>query len=441
MMAGYDSFGLIDRHPRTAISLDAARQIFESGNPERDGFLPFGNGKSYGDSCHNDRGTLIDMRGNDALISFDPQTGLLAAEAGLMLSDIIALAAPHGYFLPVTPGTRFVTLGGAIANDVHGKNHHRRGTFGCHVERFDLLKSDGTVVTCSASMNSKLFAATIGGLGLTGIILSASIRLLKVNSLDVVERVRPFASLAEYFEMAPQADNDNEYAVAWVDQLSSGRRAGRGVLLTGNHADNGSFEASTEESRLGVPFELPISALNYPSLKLFNAAYFHFKGRKREPHLSTYQTFFYPLDSVSNWNRLYGRTGLYQHQSVIPEDAASAVVPQMLAATREAGQSSFLTVLKRFGNVASPGIMSFPRAGYTLTVDFPNRGARTLALLERLDSMTIDADGRVNPYKDQRMSSAVFKAGFPGWQELEKERDPAFNSNFWVRTALAGRTA
>ena len=254
MMAGYDSFGLIDRHPRAAISLDAARRIFESGDPGRDGFLPFGNGKSYGDSCHNDRGTLVDMRESDQLISFDPQTGLLAAEAGLMLSDIIALAAPHGYFLPVTPGTRFVTLGGAIANDVHGKNHHRRGTFGCHVERFDLLKSDGTVVTCSTSMNSKLFAATIGGLGLTGIILSASIRLMKVNSLDVAESVKPFAGLAEYFEMAPQADNDNEYAVAWVDQLSSGRRAGRGVLLTGNHADNGSFEARTEELETGRAF-------------------------------------------------------------------------------------------------------------------------------------------------------------------------------------------
>ncbi len=185
-------------------------------------------------------------------------------------------------------------------------------------------------------------------------------------------------ALPNISKCAPQADNDNEYAVAWVDQLSSGRRAGRGVLLTGNHADNGSFEASTEKSRLGVPFELPVSALNYPSLKLFNAFYFHLKSRKQKPHLSTYQAFFYPLDGISNWNRLYGRTGLYQHQSVIPEDAASAVIPQMLAATREAGQSSFLTVLKRFGDVASPGIMSFPRAGYTLTVDFPNRGARTL---------------------------------------------------------------
>ena len=437
MISTYDSFGLIDRRSRASISLDAARQVFEHGNPQPGSFLPFGNGKSYGDSCHNDHGTLVDMRGSDGLVSFDPQTGLLVAEAGILLSEILTIAAPLGYFLPVTPGTRFVTLGGAIANDVHGKNHHRRGTFGHHVERFDLLKSDGSVVPCSAAMNSGLFAATIGGLGLTGIILSASIRLMKVTSLDVMERIQAFASLDEYFDLAPQADIDNEYAVAWVDQLQAGASAGRGVLITGNHADNGNFKVGTKASRLGVPFDLPVSALNRPSLRLFNGAYYHLKGRKHEPHLCDYQTFFYPLDQISNWNRLYGRRGLYQHQSVIPEEQARLVIPQMLAATREAGQNSFLTVLKRFGAITSPGFMSFPRPGYTLTVDFPNRGARTLALLQRLDQMTVQAGGRVNPYKDQRMGAAVFKAGFPAWRRLEKERDPAFISNFWARTALS----
>jgi FAD/FMN-containing dehydrogenase len=437
MISTYDSFGLVDRRSRLAISLDAVRQIFEHGLPQAGGFLPFGNGKSYGDSCHNDHGTLVDMRGSDRLVSFDPQTGLLVAEAGILLSEIIAIAALNGYFLPATPGTRFVTLGGAIANDVHGKNHHRHGTFGCHVERFDLLRSDGSVVTCSRAMNSALFAATIGGLGLTGIILSASIRLMKVSSLDVVETIRPFASLEEYFDLAAQADHDNEYAVAWIDQLQAGRRTGRGVLITGNHSDNGNFEVGTKESNLNVPFDLPVSVLNYPSLTLFNAAYYHLKGRKQKPHLCDYQSFFYPLDRVSNWNRLYGHAGLYQHQSVIPEELAPQVIPQMLAATREAGQNSFLTVLKRFGAITSPGFLSFPQPGYTLTVDFPNRGTRTLALLQRLDQMTIEAGGRVNPYKDQRMSAAVFKAGFPAWRKLEQERDPAFISNFWTRTALA----
>jgi FAD/FMN-containing dehydrogenase len=421
-----------------AIPVEQARKLFENESYGPGGFLAFGNGKSYGDSCHNDQGTLVDMRTSDQLIEFDAKTGLLTAQAGMALSSIVAIGAKHGYFLPVTPGTCFVTLGGAIANDVHGKNHHQRGTFGCHVKRFELLRSDGSTIACSPGTNPRVFEATIGGLGMTGIILAATVQLMKVGSLDVIERIRPFTSLEEYFGLVVQADADNEYAVAWVDQLASGANAGRGVLISGNHADNGNFMVSTRPGRLNVPFDLPISALNYPSLKLFNAAYYNLKGRQQKPHLSGYQSFFYPLDQVLNWNRLYGRAGLFQHQSVIPEDAAPSVIPDMLKATRDAGQSSFLTVLKRFGAVQSPGILSFPQAGYTLTVDFPNRGSRTLTLLAELDKMTIANGGRVNPYKDQRMSAAVFKAGFPRWKELEQERDPGINSNFWRRTALAG---
>jgi FAD/FMN-containing dehydrogenase len=435
----YNSFGLIDRRRRSVVSLERTREIFTGSTPVQGSFLAFGNGKSYGDTCHNDRGMLVDMRDSEELVAFDPATGLLSAQAGIQLSKIIAIGAEHGYFLPVTPGTRFVTLGGAIANDVHGKNHHHRGTFGCHVERFSLLRSDGSITECFPGTHAPLFNATIGGLGLTGIILEATIRLMKVGSLDVIERVQPFASLEEYFDLAPLVDENNEYSVAWVDQLAAGSQSGRGILLSGNHADNGNFVVGSKSSRLGVPFGLPVSALNYPSLKLFNAAYYNLKRRKRQPHLSSYENFFYPLDQVANWNRLYGRSGLFQHQSIIPEDAARAVIPQMLKATRDAGQSSFLTVLKRFGDVISPGILSFPRAGYTLTVDFPNRGFGTFALLAKLDQMTITGGGRVNPYKDQRMSAETFMAGFPRWPDLESWRDPAVNSNFWRRTALAGK--
>ncbi|MEP7454776.1 FAD-binding oxidoreductase [Phyllobacterium sp. SB3] len=437
MSANYDSFGLIDRHSRAAVQLEQAREIFTKPIVSRSSFLAFGNGKSYGDTCHNDEGTLVDMRNSNELVAFDPVTGLLTAKAGMLLSEIIRIGAEHGYFLPVTPGTRFVTLGGAIANDVHGKNHHRRGTFGCHVKRFELLRSDGSITECVSGINSSLFNATIGGLGLTGIILEATIQLMKVGSLDVVEHIQPFTSLKDYFELAPTTDNDNEYSVAWVDQLAAGKDAGRGVLLSGNHSDNGNYSVSSKARKLGVPFDLPVSALNYPSLKLFNAAYYNLKSRNQKPHLSGYGSFFYPLDQVSNWNRLYGRSGLFQHQSIIPEDAAHEVIPEMLKVTRNAGQSSFLTVLKRFGDTGSPGVLSFPQAGYTLTVDFPNRGSRTLALLTELDRMTIANGGRVNPYKDQRMSAEVFKVGFPQWSELERERDPAINSNFWRRTALA----
>ena len=437
MRASFDSFGRVDRHERQAISADQAMRDLRRHATRPSGLLAFGNGRSYGDSCHNDGGSLVPMRPRKVVHMFDPATGVIEAEAGITLEEVVAHVAASGYFLPVTPGTRFVTLGGAIANDVHGKNHHQRGTFGCHVESFELLRSDGVLHHCSASENAELFAATIGGLGLTGLILSARLRLMKVGSLDVQEQITQFSDLDNYFDLAADADEENEYAVAWVDQLGSGRSAGRGVLITGNHAENGNFRAGTRKAQIGVPFELPFSVLNRFSLSLFNSAYFHGKGRKSAAHLCDYGTFFYPLDGLANWNKLYGPSGLYQHQCVIPFDAAGSVIPAMLAASRKAGQSSFLTVLKRFGAARSPGLMSFPRPGYTLTMDFPNRGAQTLALLDTLDAMASEAGGRVNPYKDHRMTAAVFQAGFPEWPQLERLRDPSFCSDFWRRAVLS----
>ncbi|MFC7066926.1 FAD-binding oxidoreductase [Brucella rhizosphaerae] len=432
MDQSFDSFGRIDRHRRNAIAFDEVWSELEGVKS----LLAYGNGRSYGDSCHNDAGLLVPMRPHGRIVGFDVHTGILEAESGVMLSDIISAVAPHGYFLPVTPGTRFVTLGGAIANDVHGKNHHLRGTFGRHVESLELLRSDGVHYICSSGENAELFAATIGGMGLTGLILNARIRLMPVASLDIEERITPFQSLSEYFAIAEDSDHQNEYSVAWVDQLASGRSEGRGVLLTGNHGMNGNHNGRIGEAKLGLPFDLPFSMLNRPSLTAFNTLYYHAKRRKQEPHLVSFASFFYPLDGLRNWNRLYGPAGLYQHQSVIPFDQAERVIPAMLAASRAAGQASFLTVLKRFGDVRSPGLLSFPKPGYTLTMDFPNRGRKTLELLGQLDSMTIEAGGRVNPYKDQRMSAQTFKAGFAEWQQLEQMRDARFCSDFWRRTAL-----
>lgn len=434
MHENLDSFGRIDRRKRQVMTPDQAIADLERRSGAGTSLLAFGNGKSYGDSCHNAAGALIPMRSRRKILSFDLQTGILRAEAGVSLEEIIAHAAPQGYFLPVTPGTRFVTLGGAIANDVHGKNHHLRGTFGCHVTGFELLRSDGQRHACSASENAELFAATIGGMGLTGLIVSASIRLMRVGSLDIEERITPFANLDGYFDLAEAADAANEYAVAWIDQLAP---TGRGVLLTGNHAQNGNFRVQAAATRLSVPFEMPFSMLNGLSLKAFNFAYFHAKARKTGTHLSAYGSFFYPLDAVGHWNRLYGPKGLFQHQSIIPFETARKTIPLLLEASRKAGQASFLTVLKRFGAVPSPGLLSFPRPGYTLTMDFSNSGASTLDLLETLDRLTVEAGGRVNPYKDQRMSAATFAAGFPDWHRLERYRDPRFSSDFWQRTALA----
>ena len=433
MSAPLQSFGRVFQPARAVMDHDEAVRRLRAGRMRPGSILAFGNGRTYGDSCLNSGGTLADMRGMDRVISFDPKTGVLEAEAGLMLGEIIRLGAPHGYFPAVVPGTQFVTLGGATANDVHGKNHHRRGTFGRHVVSLTLLRSDGRIYNCSRSTNPALFSATIGGMGLTGLILTVTIRLMPVASPDVVERATRFGSLAEFFDMAGAADAENEYVVAWIDQLAPHRREGRGILFAGSLAE-GAHASAGHGRTLGVPFQPPMNVLNRPFLKLFNLAYRLAKGRAGERR-SGWGSFFFPLDGVRDWNRLYGPKGLYQHQSVIPEAAAREAVPAMFEAARRAGQGSFLTVLKRFGDIQSPGILSFPREGYTLTLDFPNRGASTLKLLAELDRITVSAGGAVNPYKDARMSAETFEASFPRWQELEAQRDEAFMSDFWLRTA------
>lgn len=434
--SGYQSFGNLDRRPRPVLDPDEATAMLRKGVAEPGSLLAFGNGRSYGDSCQNRRGWLIDMRSCNRILAFDPESGLLDAEAGALLSDIIDHVAPTGYFPPVVPGTRFVTLGGAIANDIHGKNHHRRGTFGCHVEELTLLRSDGSERICSPVADRTLFEASIGGMGLTGLITRAKLRLMRVPSLTIREAVRPLSTLAEYFEVAQAVDRDNEYAVAWIDQLAPGSACGRGVLITGNHTDEPAVEPRSNAGGLSVPFELPFGLVNTTFVRLFNFTYRAAKLRSRLPRLSNHKSFFFPLDGISNWNRLYGAAGLYQHQSVLPEEDALQAVSDLLRIAREAGQASFLTVLKRFGKRPSPGLMSFPRPGYTLTLDFPNRGTATLALLKKLDEITIAAGGAVNPYKDARMDPHTFAASFPKWTELEAARDPAFMSDFWARTAM-----
>lgn len=433
----FQSFGRIRKARRRAIGAAAAQALLDAGGAGAGGLLAFGNGRSYGDSCHNDSGLLAAMRPKARIPSFDPATGLLEAEAGTTLAEIIAHCAPHGWFLPVTPGTQYVTLGGAIANDVHGKNHHLRGSFGAHVDSLVLVRSDRGVLTCSPADNAGLFRATIGGMGMTGLILTARIRMMRVTSLDIAETVTPFASLGHYFDLADEADARNEYAVAWIDQMAGGSKAGRGVLLAGNHAANGNLDGTIRRPRLSIPFQPPVTVLNRPFLTLFNRTYRAAQMRKAgQENITGWRSYFYPLDAVGHWNRLYGPNGLFQHQSVIPCDTARDTVPALLKAARDAGQGSFLTVLKRFGEMAPAGLLSFARPGYTLTLDFPNRGAGTLALLDELDWITLDAGGAVNPYKDARMAPETFAASFPRWQDLEAWRDPAFISDFWRRTVL-----
>lgn len=436
MARQYQSFGRVGPPSGSAISAAEAITLIGAGEADENSLAAFGNGRSYGDSCLNRAGTLVDMRSLNRILAFDPATGDLRAEAGAMLSDIIDHVLPHGWFPAVVPGTRFVTLGGAIANDIHGKNHHRRGSFGCHVRGFTLLRSDGAIHNCSHDANPDLFGATIGGLGLTGLILSATIRLIRISSADVVERIERFDSIQEYFDRAEEADAENEYAVAWVDQLAGGR----GLLITANHAAEGAGPGG-RRAGLRVPFQPPMNLLSRHFLRLFNAAYFHARGRSAEPRVTGHEGFFFPLDGVGEWNRLYGPRGLLQHQSVIPFETAPDAVPALLETARRANHGSFLTVLKRFGNISSPGIMSFARPGFTLTLDFPNSGDSTLALLGELDRIALAAGGGINAYKDARMPPETFAASYPRWEQLDRLRDPVFMNDFWRRTAMRLRPA
>ena len=403
--------------------------------PRDRSWLAFGNGRSYGDSCLNDGGLLIRTRGLDRFVSFDQATGRLVCESGVLLSEILEISLPRGWFLSVTPGTQFVTVGGAIANDVHGKNHHVRGTFGGYVIRFELLRSDDSRCVCSAQENPQLFRATIGGLGLTGLIQWAEIQLRPVASPLIAAETVKFDSLDEFFALSSESDRAYEYTVAWIDCLHRGAKGTRGHFIRGNHAEAGEGDRARVGNLPVLPFpvDLPFSLINRATLRLFNAAYFHRQRQRTHRQLVHYRPFFYPLDGVLNWNRIYGRRGFFQFQCVIPHGGARSALEEMMVAIAESGQGSFLAVLKQFGNVPSPGMLSFPRPGATLALDFPNAGRPTTDLLDRLESICLGAGGALYPAKDARMSGKAFRSSFRMLEQFIPFIDPQFSSSFWRR--------
>lgn len=395
--------------------------------------LAYGNGRSYGDSCLNDGGGLIAARRLGRILSFDVETGIILCEAGVLLDEVLKLCVPAGWFPPVTPGTSLVTIAGALANDVHGKNHHRAGSFGRHVRSFELARSDGAVLTCSPTENAELFAATIGGMGLTGLITRVELQLMPIESAQMLQEAVHFDGLDGFFAIAAASDATHDYTVAWVDSLAAGQHFGRGVFFRANHAPASEAPPARAAPTLPFPLKPPFPLINRLSLRAFNALYRAAQPRTAEPRRIAYRPFFYPLDRIRDWNRAYGPKGLRQFQCAVPMSTAREAVEEMLRLTLRAGESSFLTVLKLFGDVRSPGMMSFPIPGATLTLDFPHRGERTLRLLDNLDRIAIEAGGRVNPYKDARMSAATFEASFPHWRDFACHVDPAFSSSFWRR--------
>ena len=396
--------------------------------------LPFGNGRSYGDVCLNDDGMLLDCRSLDRFIHFDVDTGVLRCEAGVLLSEILQISVTKGWFLPVTPGTRFVTLGGAIANDVHGKNHHQAGTFGCHVRCFELLRSDGSRLMCSPEENADFYHATIGGMGLTGVIIWAEIQMKSIKTPYIDQEIIRYRSLAGFFRLARESDQTHEYTVAWIDCLSKGEHLGRGLFIRGNHAPKIQGNSpKISARRLTFPIDPPFALINSLTLKLFNTVYYRKQWSDRAVSFVHYEPFFYPLDAVYAWNRIYGSKGFFQYQCAVPADRAEDAVREILGRIASAGTGSFLAVLKLFGSVPSPGLLSFPMPGATLALDFPNHGDKTLRFLNKLDEVTREVGGRVNPSKDARMCPGDFQQNFKHWESMKAYVDPNFSSSFWRR--------
>lgn len=437
----YSSWGGVLRAPHQAVApatRDAAAAALQAGGTR----VLHGNGRSYGDVALNPRGRLLDTRRLDRFIAFSPESGLLTCEAGVTLADILAIIArPEadggGWLLPVMPGTRFITVGGAIANDVHGKNAHHLGSFGNHVQALELARSDGSRVTCSRLQNQDLFKATIGGLGLTGAILSATLQLRRVPGLGIESEDIRFGHLDDFFALDAASADTWEYTAAWVDCLARGAALGRGIYSRSRHVPGVACAPPSRSPRLSVPLTPPLSAVNGLSVRAFNAAYWRRLGAAgRKLTIGAYGPSFFPLDAIGHWNRLYGPRGFYQFQAAVPHADGRAVTAALLEAIAASGQGSMLVVLKRFGAIAPEGLLSFPMPGISLALDFPNRGEATLHLLGRLESIVMAAGGRIYPAKDACMRPESFARGYPGLEAFRAHLDPALTSAFARRVGI-----
>ena len=411
---------------------------FPLAQPPATKVLPVGAGRSYGDVCLLEHGTLLKTRGMDRFLHFDPATGVLRCEAGVTLAEILDFAVPRGFFLPVTPGTKYVTVGGAIANDIHGKNHHVAGTFGCHILRFELVRSDGARFECSPTENTDWFSATIGGMGLTGLISWAEIRLRPIVSRRIQYKGTKFVGIDEFVALS-KANSHAEYTVSWIDCVATGNNFARGIFMQGDHSQQPEPLNRSKEPWLTLPLDLPEFALNRFSIGLFNTLYYNKQFGKEKTGLVDYEPFFYPLDSLLHWNRMYGKSGLLQFQCVLPWEAEQQMgIIKILKAITASGLASFLAVIKVFGDVPSPGMLSFPAPGITLALDFPIRATVSFDLLDRLANITQEHGGRMYPAKDARMTAHQFQMFYPQWQAFARYIDPAFDSAFWQRVTARG---
>ena len=390
--------------------------------------IPRGNGRAYGDAALNPELT-VSMLGLDRFLSFDAENGRLTCEAGVLLRDLLAVFVPRGWFPAVAPGTKFVTIGGMVAADVHGKNHHLAGSFARYVEALELALADGSLVASSRHEHPELFAATLGGMGLTGLILTVTSRLIPIETAYIRQetfKARDLAEVMEHFETSA----DWTYSVAWVDCLASGQNRGRGLFYRGEHASRAELPAAVRAQPLlvapkrtkRVPVYLPGATLNGLTVRAFNALYYRLGAAANQTIIVDYDTFFFPLDNLLEWYRIYGRRGLAQYQCVLPKQASRAGLRALLERVAKSGEGSFLAVLKLFG--PQEGLLSFPMEGYTLALDFPVR-TKTLNLLDELDEIVAHHGGRVYLAKDARMKPMYLERGYPALGRFRQIREEA----------------
>ena len=423
ILAGWGGYPLTEATVSTPRSIKELRALAMKGNA-----IARGNGRAYGDSAVSVKNT-IKMKHFNRMLAFDMENGQLVAEAGVLLADVIEAFLPLGWFPAVTPGTKFVTLGGMIAADVHGKNHHKDGSFGNYIDWIDVLAVDGEIVRCSKEENTELFDWTIGGMGLTGIILKAAVRLRPVSSAWIEQRTLVAHNIQNAIELFEQA-HDATYSVAWIDCFQTGSALGRSLVMLGEHVDAMDLPAkyckvplhAPERRKLKVAIEFPRWVLNGLSVRTFNSLYYWNGKRKPERRLVDWDSYFYPLDAILGWNKIYGRRGFAQFQCVIPLAQAEEGLTELVGAIANAGAGSFLGVLKRFG--AQETRFSFPMEGYSLALDFPIN-AKALELMKQLDDITVKYSGRFYLAKDSRMSRNVFMQSEPRANDYMRYRQSA----------------
>lgn len=413
---------------------------------QQQNYIARGLGRSYGDTALNKNAGVILNKAFNRFISFDTVSGILECESGVSLEEINKYLVPKGFFLPVTPGTKFVTLGGAIANDVHGKNHHKDGCFSEYVLDFKLLIADGSILKCSREENKDIFWATVGGIGLTGYILSARVHMQPIETAFISVDYKKARNIYEALRLFIEGDENYQYSVAWIDCLAGGKNLGRSVLMRGNHTGMAEMTKINEhplqipvKKKINVPFNFPSFTLNQMTIALFNKIYY---GKyKNESHkIIDYNTFFYPLDAMLNWNRIYGKKGFIQYQAVLPSSTSSQGLVVMLEKLSKSRCSSFLAVLKKSGP-ANKGMLSFPLEGYTLALDIPIKNQAIFLLLRELDEIVIRNGGRVYLAKDSEVSPEMFMQMYSNldqFQEIINKVDPnhTFSSSMSKRLKI-----